>query len=65
MANCQIFATSHSKECIEAFNEMNQEDEGIYLEFYKNQKTGLVTINERSNKQLSYALENSGSVRGE
>lgn len=65
MANCQIFATSHSKECIEAFNEMNQKDEGIYLEFYKNQKNGLITVKERDNEQLEYALTHNREVRGE
>ena len=65
MANCQIFVTSHSKECIEAFNEINTDNEGIYLEFYRNQKTDLITVNERDSKQLNYALTHGGSVRGE
>ncbi len=65
MANCQVFATSHSKECIEAFNEVNTDNKGIYIEFYKNQKTGLITVNERDNEQLNYALTHGGSVRGE
>jgi len=38
MANCQIFVTTHSKECIEAFNRANVDDEGSYLEFYRNKK---------------------------
>lgn len=65
MANCQIFVTSHSKECIEAFNEVNANNEGVYLEFYRNQKTDLITVNERDNEQLNYALTHGGSVRGE
>lgn len=65
MANCQIFTTSHSKECIEAFNEINQDDEGIYLEFYKNQKNGLITVKDRDNEQLHYALTHGGEIRGE
>jgi AAA15 family ATPase/GTPase len=65
MANCQIFTTSHSRECIEAFNEINQDDEGIYLEFYKNQKNGLITVKDRDNEQLHYALTHGGEIRGE
>lgn len=65
MANCQIFITSHSKECIEAFNEVNANNEGVYLEFYRNQKTDLITVHERDNEQLNYALTHGGSIRGE
>lgn len=65
MANTQVFATTHSKECIEAFNEVNQEDEGIYLEFYRNQKNGLIVVKERGNEQLEYALTHNREVRGE
>ncbi len=65
MANCQIFTTSHSRECIEAFNEINQDNEGIYLEFYKNQKNGLITVKDRDNEQLEYALTHGGEIRGE
>ena len=32
LANCQVFATSHSKECIEAFNKANEDNQGTYLE---------------------------------
>ena len=39
MANCQIFVTTHSKECIEAFNRSNLDNEVSYLEFYRNKKT--------------------------
>jgi AAA15 family ATPase/GTPase len=65
MANCQIFATTHSKECIEAFNKVNLEDDGIYLEFYRNQKNGLIVVKERNNEQLEYALTHNREVRGE
>jgi len=64
MANCQIFTTSHSKECIEAFNEINQDDEGVYLEFYKNQKNGLIVVKQRDNEQLEYALSHNSEIRG-
>ena len=63
-ANCQVFVTSHSKECIEAFNRVNEEDEGIYLEFYKNQKNGLIVVKERDNEQLEYALSHNSEIRG-
>lgn len=65
MANCQIFTTSHSKECIEAFNEININNDGIYLEFYKNQKNGLISVKERDKEQLDYALTHNREVRGE
>lgn len=65
MANCQIFTTTHSKECIEIFNEINKDNEGIYLEFYKNQKNGLISVKERDNEQLDYALTHNREVRGE
>jgi len=65
MANCQIFTTSHSKECIEAFNEININNDGIYLEFYKNQKNNLISVKERDNEQLDYALTHNREVRGE
>jgi AAA15 family ATPase/GTPase len=64
-ANCQVFVTSHSKECIEAFNRVNEEDEGIYLELYKNQKNGLIEAQDIDYKQLSYELTHGGEVRGE
>ena len=64
-ANCQIFAATHSKECIEAFNKENKDNEGLYLELYRNQKIGLINIKDRDNEQLEYALLNNGEFRGE
>lgn len=64
-ANCQVFATSHSKECINAFNKQNSSNEGLYLEFYRNKKTDLINIKGRDNKQLEYSLNNNGEFRGE
>ncbi|MEI0527694.1 AAA family ATPase [Brachyspira intermedia] len=64
-ANCQIFAATHSKECIEAFNKENKDNDGLYLEFYRNQKTGIINIKDRDNEQLEYALLNNGEFRGE
>jgi len=65
LANCQLFITTHSKECIEAFNEQNTHDDGAYFEFYRNQKTGSITAKGRDHEQLEYALTHNGSIRGE
>lgn len=62
-ANCQIFAVAHSKECIEVFNKENKDNDGLYLEFYRNQKTGLINIKDRDNEQLEYSLLNNGEFR--
>jgi len=67
-ANCQIFITTHSKECITAFNDVQFEDKECnaqYFEFYKNLKTDLITASARDKEQLRYALTHEGRVRGE
>ncbi len=67
-ANCQLFITSHSKECIEAFNDVQLEQEnnrGAYFEFYKNLKTDMITASKRHKEQLKYSLTHQGRVRGE
>jgi AAA15 family ATPase/GTPase len=67
-ANCQIFITTHSKECIAAFNDVQFEDENCnaqYFEFYKNLKTDLITSTARDKEQLRYALTHEGRLRGE
>jgi AAA15 family ATPase/GTPase len=67
-ANCQLFITSHSKECIEAFNKVQLEDQsnrGAYFEFYKNLKTNMITASKRDKKQLNYSLTHQGRMRGE
>ncbi len=67
-ANCQLFITSHSKECITAFNDMQFEVENCdaqYFELYRNQKTDLITSFARDKDQLRYALTHEGKVRGE
>jgi AAA15 family ATPase/GTPase len=65
MANCQIFITTHSKECIEAFNEVNQENEGSYFEFYRDEKTNLIVTKQKDNEQLEYELTHDIEIRGE
>ncbi|WP_052700435.1 AAA family ATPase [Methylocucumis oryzae] len=67
-ANCQLFITTHSKECIAAFNDMQFEVTNCnaqYFEFYKNLKTDLIVASPRDKEQLRYALTHEGRVRGE
>ena len=63
-ANCQVFATTHSKECIESFHKQNKNNEGMYLELYKN-KRGQIVSKTRDFEQLDYTLSHGGSFRGE
>ena len=63
-ANCQVFATTHSKECIEAFNNENKDDEASFIELYKNKKEETVS-KIRDYEQLDYSLSHKGSFRGE
>lgn len=63
--NCQVFATTHSRECIEAFNRANKEDDGVYLEFYRNEKTKKIQVKHRGYQQLDYSLNSNGEFRGE
>ncbi|TKI69907.1 ATP-binding protein [Sulfurimonas crateris] len=63
-ANCQLFISTHSKECIEAFNEINSNDDGVYFEIYKNKKEKAV-VKPRDHEQLAYSLTHNGSFRGE
>ncbi len=64
-ANTQIFATTHSKECIEAFNEYHNDKSSNYFELYKNEKINLIEAKQRNKKQLEYVLTHSGEIRGE
>ncbi|MFZ2725124.1 MAG: AAA family ATPase [Methylococcaceae bacterium] len=68
-ANCQLFITTHSKECIMAFNEAQFEYENSnasYIELYKNKKKDdLITAAVRDKEQLQYSLNNDGRIRGE
>ena len=63
-ANCQLFVTTHSKECISAFNRENSNDAGSYFELYKNKK-GQIVSKYRDSDQLSYSLSHDGRFRGE
>ncbi|MDM8567379.1 AAA family ATPase, partial [Candidatus Halobeggiatoa sp. HSG11] len=60
-ANCQIFATSHSKECIEAFNKVQFEQKGgVYFELYNNVKKDIIAVSCRDKEQLKYSLTHEG-----
>ena len=65
MANCQIFITTHSKECIEVFNEVNQLNDGSYFEFYRNEKTHRIVAKQKDSEQLEYELTHNIGIRGE
>jgi AAA15 family ATPase/GTPase len=65
LANCQLFITTHSKECIEAFNEQNRDDEGGYFELYRHYKSQRIVAKSRNFEQLDYALKHDGAFRGE
>lgn len=67
-ANCQLFITSHSKECISAFNDTQFEIDNCtsqYFELYKDLKSDLISASARDKEQLRYALIHEGRVRGE
>ena len=69
-ANCQIFITTHSKECITAFNEVqldNQYDacNSQYFEFYRDLKKDLIVAANIDKEELDYCLTHNRSVRGE
>jgi len=64
-ANCQLFITTHSKECIESFNRESDSENGAYFEFVKNKKNNKISAHKRDNEQLGYALSHQGSIRGE
>lgn len=67
-ANCQIFITTHSKECIAAFNEVQLENETCnaqYFEFYRHLKKDLIVASAIDKERLHYSLTHEGRVRGE
>ena len=67
-ANCQVFVTTHSKECIEAFNNVQQErndDTGRYFELYRSEKKQRIVAAVRDAEQLHYSLTHGAAIRGE
>ncbi len=66
--NVQVFATTHSKECIESFNrvqkELNDKDT-YYFEMAKNKKTDKIFMTQIDSEQLEYGLSHNERIRGE
>ncbi len=66
--NVQVFATTHSKECIAAFNRVQQDladNQSTYFEMAKNIKTGQIFMRDLDSEQLAYELTHQGKYRGE
>jgi AAA15 family ATPase/GTPase len=65
----QIFAATHSREMIEAFNRIAQKDafkgEAAYFELFKHVKTGEISGHIIEADVLDYKLRNNKSLRGE
>lgn len=66
--NVQVFATTHSKECIESFNRVQrqlEDKETYYFEMYKNIKDNKIEMRSLEDEQLAYELSHEGRLRGE
>ena len=66
--NVQIFATTHSKECIESFNRVQkklEDKDTYYFEMAKNAKTDEIFMTQIDSKQLEYGLSHNERIRGE
>ena len=66
--NIQVFATTHSKEMIMAFNKAQKELEdkdSYYFEMYRNIKKDNIEIRALDIEQLEYELEHGEGFRGE
>lgn len=66
--NVQVFATTHSKECIESFNRVQKDlgdNQSIYFEMAKNIKTEQIFMRDLGVDQLAYELTHQGKYRGE
>ncbi len=64
----QVFATTHSKECIESFNRVQlklQDKETYYFEMARNVQTNKIFISQIDSEQLEYGLSNNERLRGE
>jgi len=64
----QVFATTHSKECIESFNRVQlklEDKDSFYFEMAKNIKTNEIFISPSDAQQLEYELRNNERIRGE
>ena len=66
--NVQVFATTHSKECIASFNHTQEKQSNItssYFEMVRGSKTGKLSMRALSSDQLEYELTHQGRYRGE
>lgn len=66
--NIQVFATTHSKECIESYNRVSlklDDSDTAYFEIAKNKKTKKLFMRNLDNEQLEYELTHQGRYRGE
>jgi AAA15 family ATPase/GTPase len=66
--NIQVFATTHSKECIESYNRVSNklnDIDTVYFELAKNKKTKKLFMRNLDSEQLEYELTHQGRYRGE
>lgn len=66
--NVQVFATTHSKECIESFNRVQlklKDKDTYYFEMARNIKTNQIFMTAIDSNQLEYELSHQGRFRGE
>jgi len=66
--NIQVFATTHSKECIESYNRVSKklnDTDTVYFEIAKNKKTKKLFMRNLDSEQLEYELTHQGRYRGE
>jgi len=68
--NVQVFATTHSKECIASFNrvqlkELEENKDTYYFEMAKNINTNEIFMSPSDAQQLEYELRNNERIRGE
>jgi len=66
--NVQVFATTHSKECIESFSRAQQalkDKESSYFEMARAIKTNKIFMRDLNDQQLEYELTHQGKYRGE
>ncbi|PHS55498.1 MAG: hypothetical protein COB17_11525 [Sulfurimonas sp.] len=66
--NIQVFATTHSKECIESYNRVSlklNDSDTVYFEMGKNKNTKKTFMRNLDNEQLDYELTHHGRYRGE
>ena len=66
-ANCQIFATTHSKECMEAFYKVQQENvnAGAYFELARDVRKDQIFATRYDYEKLGYSLSHNLELRGE